>query len=268
MAGTPPTGIDLEWTNSTIAEFAIDQPQATVAKLPLELFSEICQHLDLSSIFALSFSCKALYSRVLERSTLTYALRRSMSNPDGALRWLPPITSLREERERAHLAMLTWIPGNPITDCPVDTTFGLADFPEDDQSDVDFIPDDSEIDSDVGDSDTDGDSTDSEADSNYSDEGLEKGDIEDIVLPPQEYVEPPLESILLFDPDFPILPFVRACYMSDHMKSRRRRWRIIKQFDGLWANYRREGWERNDFTPESITWSMVDGRYVCQCVPT
>ena len=85
------------------------------------------------------------------------------------------------------------------------------------------------------------------------------------VIHSQKYIKPPPKPIVLFDPNFPLLPFIRACYMSDHMKARRRRWSIIKQFDVLWTNYRRDGWERNEFTGEDVAWGMVNGRYTCDC---
>ena len=262
MVVTPPTGTDLEWVNSTIIDSAIEQPKAIIPGLPLELLSEICQYLDLPSIFAVSFTCKTLYGRVLERSTLVYALRRSMTNLNGALHWLLPIATLSEERERAYEAMLTWVPGNPVTDAPVEITFGIADFPEDDESDSDFVLEERE------DEDEDEDYTEYESGaegSECSDVGMEGREIEDVPLPLPEYVEPEPKPILLFAPDFPLLPFIRACFMSGHMKARRRRWQIIKQFDTLWTNYRRDGWERNHFTSENVTWEMVDDAYICQC---
>src|SRR5262249_21195235 len=42
---------------------------------------------------------------------------------------------------------------------------------------------------------------------------------------------------------FPFYAFLRACFESDSMMSRRRRWYIAKQFDGLWKRYRSRGWD-------------------------
>ena len=43
-------------------------------------------------------------------------------------------------------------------------------------------------------------------------------------------------------PSFPYLAFVHACYESDSMRNRQRLWNIVKQFDGLWRDYRLHGW--------------------------
>ncbi|GJE96636.1 F-box protein [Phanerochaete sordida] len=78
-----------------------------------------------------------------------------------------------------------------------------------------------------------------------------------------------LPPLPLFDPAFPLAAFLRAYRDSDSMRSRRRRWELIKQWDVLFANYRRDGWERDDFVPPGTTWALDrDGILVCQCVPT
>ena len=46
---------------------------------------------------------------------------------------------------------------------------------------------------------------------------------------------------------FPYLAFVHACYKSDSMRNRQRLWNIVKQFDGLWRDYRLHGWQRDVF---------------------
>ena len=46
---------------------------------------------------------------------------------------------------------------------------------------------------------------------------------------------------------FPYLAFVHACYESDSMRNRQRLWNIVKQFDGLWRDYRLHGWQRDVF---------------------
>ena len=48
---------------------------------------------------------------------------------------------------------------------------------------------------------------------------------------------------------FPYLAFVHACYESDSMRNRQRLWNIVKQFDGLWRDYRLHGWQRDVFIP-------------------
>ncbi|KAF8801727.1 hypothetical protein BYT27DRAFT_7197720 [Phlegmacium glaucopus] len=44
----------------------------------------------------------------------------------------------------------------------------------------------------------------------------------------------------------PSFPF--ACYGSDSMRNRQRFWNIAKQFDGIWRDYRLNGWQRDIFT--------------------
>lgn len=48
-------------------------------------------------------------------------------------------------------------------------------------------------------------------------------------------------AAVLSHPLFPIVPFLRACWASDSMRNRRRLWRMVKQFDGLWEEYRTRG---------------------------
>lgn len=49
-------------------------------------------------------------------------------------------------------------------------------------------------------------------------------------------------------PSFPFVAFVHACYGSDSMRNRQRFWNIVKQFDGIWRDYRLNGWQRDVFT--------------------
>ncbi|GJE96632.1 hypothetical protein PsYK624_128320 [Phanerochaete sordida] len=83
----------------------------------------------------------------------------------------------------------------------------------------------------------------------------------------------PLPPLPLFDPAFPVAAFLHAYRDSDSMRARRRRWELIKQWDVLFANYRRDGWERDVFATPGTTWALsVDGdtgtgptRIKCQC---
>src|ERR1700683_3150063 len=58
-----------------------------------------------------------------------------------------------------------------------------------------------------------------------------------------------LESILqlLALPSFPHFQFTRACFDSDSMMNRKRLWGIVKQYDGLWRDYRLRGYEVRRF---------------------
>ena len=53
-------------------------------------------------------------------------------------------------------------------------------------------------------------------------------------------VESPFHSAL-----FPYFSFVHACYESDSMRNRERLWKIVKQFDDLWRDYRLHGWQQD-----------------------
>jgi hypothetical protein len=49
------------------------------------------------------------------------------------------------------------------------------------------------------------------------------------------------------DESFPYVAFVHACYESENMQNRERLWKIVKQFDGFWRDYRLHGWQRDIF---------------------
>ena len=75
-----------------------------------------------------------------------------------------------------------------------------------------------------------------------------------------------MPSLPIFELGFPIATFLRAYRDSNSMRSRRRRWELIKQWDVLFANYRRDGWERDDFVLPGTTWALDgDGHLRCQC---
>lgn len=79
-----------------------------------------------------------------------------------------------------------------------------------------------------------------------------------------EQVIPPVKPIIL-DPQFPALPFVRACVSSDSMRNRRRLWRMVKQFEKLWRMYRLNGWEVDRFFPSAdILHSLEDDPVECK----
>ncbi|KAF8155700.1 hypothetical protein B0H34DRAFT_506584 [Crassisporium funariophilum] len=51
----------------------------------------------------------------------------------------------------------------------------------------------------------------------------------------------------LDNPDFPYVPFIRACYGSDSMRNRQRLWGQVKQFEVVWRDYRAHGWRVDRF---------------------
>ncbi|GJE91712.1 hypothetical protein PsYK624_078620 [Phanerochaete sordida] len=76
---------------------------------------------------------------------------------------------------------------------------------------------------------------------------------------------PPLPD---FEVGFPIAAFLRAYRDSDSMRSRRRRWELIKQWDVLFTDYRRDGWQRDEFVLPGTAWALDgDGHLRCQCRP-
>ena len=71
---------------------------------------------------------------------------------------------------------------------------------------------------------------------------------------PTQNVKMPEESAFHSDlcnplllPHFPRLAFVHACFQSDSMMNRKRIWGIAKQYDGLWMDYRTNGWKKQRF---------------------
>lgn len=63
-----------------------------------------------------------------------------------------------------------------------------------------------------------------------------------------EIVVPPVMPLIL-SPEFPRLAFVRACWESDSMMSRKRLWKQVEQFGFLWKDYRSHGWRVDRFIP-------------------
>jgi len=52
---------------------------------------------------------------------------------------------------------------------------------------------------------------------------------------------------VFYSESFPYVTFVHACYESDSMRNRERFWKIVKQFDDIWRDYRVHGWQRDVF---------------------
>ncbi|KAI9065604.1 hypothetical protein FKP32DRAFT_1674580 [Trametes sanguinea] len=250
------------------------QPEAAVCRLPNEILPELLQYVQLADIFSLASTCKDLHTRVLDRSTLTSTVRNAMSNLSSSLRWILPIPSLREEWLAACEAMETWMPPSQ----PRPPTFSETEYPEDDETDEDYVPSECSEESDASDvtdmeSSTmrDSDEEDGSAEESVTDdedEGL-NGNLTDVPVPaPPNPTTLPLPPLPIFEPTFPLLTFLRAYRDSDSMRSRRRRWELIKQWDVLFANYRRDGWERDeDMCLPGMTWALdAEGILCCQCV--
>jgi hypothetical protein len=208
---TAPPGFKTEWIDISIALSAIDQQQAAICRLPVELLPDILQRLELREMFALSSSCKLLYGRILNRATFKCGIRQAMTSPDGALRWIYPLVAFRKEWNIACDAMETWLSHPKQQDAVA------VDIPAISHSDL--------------------------------------------------YPDNTSRMLPLFNPRFPMLAFLRAYYSSEQMRARRRRWDIIKQFDVLWTDYRRDGWEGDVFVPPGTAWNIDDGLLRCSHPP-
>ncbi|GJE91710.1 F-box protein [Phanerochaete sordida] len=269
------------------------QPIVPIRALPNELFPEVLQHCHLEDIFALGSTCKELYACVLDRATLAHAVRKAIRNRASPLQWLLPVPALRKEWLAACVAMQTWLKPSsgwrqygvaekPMDEDHNDDAYSIATtekLPSDFQpSPVTPRPDNND-EGGEGEGGTQGYDEDDELfDFDFSipdgedddwvqrgpqghDEGGNEPNRDDA-----EGDEPPLPPLPLFDPAFPIVDFLRAYRTSASMHSRRRRWTLIKQWDALFANYRRDGWERDEFTPPGTNWAICDdGRMRCQC---
>ncbi|EKM57371.1 uncharacterized protein PHACADRAFT_142684 [Phanerochaete carnosa HHB-10118-sp] len=229
---------------TSVGHQGVPQPHAAICALPLELLPVLLQYLNLEGIFALARTCKDLHASVLDRATLTHALRLSGANVGSCLHWLMPVPSLREEWEAACEAMNTWLP--PLLPQAV-LKVELKD-----------TSDSTEFGSDVDDKD---DSSDNDPDGFVDAEGA--GNAVPVLL--NTTTTPHLPLLPLFNLAFPLVSFLRACARYESMRARRRRWELIKQWDTLFTNYRRDGWDRDEFCRPGTTWAVHGGTYQCQC---
>ncbi|KAI0659107.1 hypothetical protein C8Q70DRAFT_150960 [Cubamyces menziesii] len=237
------------------------QPQAKICQLPNELLLELIQHFCLQDIFTLASTCKDIYVRLLDHSTLTLVIRNAAANVSSPLHWITPVRELPDEWLAAYDAMKTWMPQG----IPPPPTFVELEFPEDEDEDEDYIPsDDQEYETDDVDYE-DGESTDEAT--RDDNEGIVAGQIIDVPVPVQPHpLAAPLPPLLLLDPAFPLLIFLRAYCGSGSMRARQRRWELVKQFDVLFTNYRRDGWERDDFGPAGTIWASDGQTLRCRCL--
>lgn len=191
------------------------------------------------SLLVLAATSKNVHVFVMDPSVLTHVLHRAITSPNGLLHWILPVTTLFEECKRAKEPICTWFYPEPSASFQ-DYDFG--DLPDD--SEYQFDEDDEDTTSDVSDdasSESDPDAADLEEPVSDADTRMQSPELErPSTLSPAE---------LILHPVFPLYAFVRACHLSDSMRARRRRWELIRQFDGLWAAYRTHGWERDDFIP-------------------
>ncbi|KAK7689851.1 hypothetical protein QCA50_006490 [Cerrena zonata] len=85
-----------------------EQTAPLVALLPTEIFQQILRDMSLSSLLNLSATCRMLRSVITEPSFLDLVLKEALR--DGNLRWILPIESFRDEKQRAYEAVRLWIP--------------------------------------------------------------------------------------------------------------------------------------------------------------
>lgn len=236
---------------------------------------------------------------MLARPTLAHALHLAAEHRDSALRWVLPTPTLREEWLAACDAMRTWLPAGPAP-AP---TFGEMEFGEEEE-DADFVPPESESDDEEsGEEDEDEDSMEEDEDEDGMEEDEDEDSMEedgdaleehmddnadparenappatpfadDLALPisdvpiplPPDPTTLPLPPLPLFEPAFPLAAFLATFRTSASMRARRRRWGLVKQWDALFAAYRRDGWERDVFAPSGTVWAVgKDGVLGCQC---
>lgn len=200
--------------------------------LPNELLLSIFRDLSLLDLLSLSATCRSLRTLITDPAVLNSALRESILY--GALRWILPVHGLLKEEESAYEALKTWLPGSDHEvgrhERKAQKQVRRDDGNQDDHGD----------DEDVGE---------------LFDEEELPAEFRAPNTYPWYYVRPiraapsipPIES--LFSSQFPYLRFLHACWESDSMMNRKRLWGMVKQFDGLWREYRLHGWEVNRFFP-------------------
>lgn len=140
----------------------------------------------------------------------------------GSLRWLLPVRGLLREEERAFEALRMWMPEEVRPASVAGSGEEQAGETVDEVEAIDWDTEDAKY------------------------EPASTWYFIRPVLPPPPL--PPLKSILAH-PQFPHLRFVRACWDSDSMMNRKRLWGMVKQFDGLWKEYRTNGWDVDRFFP-------------------
>ena len=189
-------------------------------------------------MFAFGATCKLMYGRVMNHTILSWGIRLSMTDTQGSMRWIYPVRTLEDEWVAAYKAIYTWLP----------TTENLADHQDND----------SLFDEELG--------NDDEDVSEGASVGITRMEVtffNHIVCTNGYCNSDTPDTMPFFQDDFPLLAFLRAYIQTDHARARRRRWDIIKQFDVLWTDYRRDGWEKEDFVPEGTVWTESYGELTC-----
>lgn len=92
-------------------------------RLPPELLIAIFRSLPLGALLSFSTCCRstrAIFRRVAD------PIIASMYNVGGDLRWILPVTTIKDERERAEIAYRTWLPEDQD---PTGSALYAKDFP-------------------------------------------------------------------------------------------------------------------------------------------
>ena len=216
-------------------EFAQFQPGTTpaVARLPPELLFPLLAQLPLTSIFALSATCRSLRNLITHPPFLDQVLKEAIMQ--GSLQWVRPVATIpRGENNRARKALLLWLSisserGGPLSPDGIgDGVEGIA--PGTSLSELDRHADGEEM------------PIFDELDDDDDDDEEDKEDAGG---------EDPLA--ILISPNCPRLAFVRACWRSNSMMNRKRLWGQVGRFAVLWKDYRMNGWQNPKiFLPQQI----------------
>ena len=202
-----------------------------IASLPLDLLTPLLAQLPLTSIFALSATCRSLRNFITDPVFLNYVLKEAIVR--GSLRWICPVATIpRSENNRARKVLIQWRSqyqqkanktsgGKRADDSDSEDETPLAQLSKSKTADR------------------------AEDEEGSEDESEDDGDEDDGNDEPDEGGEDP--TAMLTSPDFPRLSFIRACWDSDFMMNRKRLWGQVKRFDVLWRNYRTNGWRHPRF---------------------
>lgn len=193
---------------------------APLCLLPTEILLLVIPDLSLWSLLSLSAACRQLRSLITNPSFLLTVLTEAIT--DGSMRWVLPVHGLLQEEERAFNALRLWLPE------AVRPSVYERPLPPIDEEEPCMV---------LGDDD----------DSTYGFRVTRRPWYHVRRVLPKQNV--PRVEPLLQHKDFPLFAFIRACWESDSMMNRKRLWGMVKQFDGLWRDYRWRGWEVKRFFP-------------------
>lgn len=202
--------------------FTVFKPNTTsvmplLGQLPNELLLPILADLSLTTVLALASTCRSLRTMILQPAFFDRVIKESIVR--GSLRWILPVETEEGEQKDAYDTLRLWIPEEHRP----------QPYPEPDYTDDEEQEEETE--------------EDGERDEDHPAEEAQ-------LLQEEPQPKPaPLMQSLIFLPHFPALAFIAACWSSDSMMNRKRLWGQVRQFEGLWQEYRLHGWQVNRFYP-------------------